>query len=90
MLSAHICKQIGPRSGPTKRRAGSGSNMFDTQMVFLKDFFEKVDFEKNQQTTKKHKKFPRGQRVKGFIHVCSNDTSQHAVKRGEIKKNSLK
>ena len=27
--------------------------MFDTQMVFLKEFFEKVDFENNQQTTKK-------------------------------------
>ena len=39
--SAHnLCKQIGPRSGPTKRRAFSGSNLFDTQMVFLKEFFE--------------------------------------------------
>ena len=29
-------------------------------MVFLKDFFfEKVDFQKNLQTTKKHAKFPR-------------------------------
>ena len=25
----------------------------DTSMVILKEFFEKVDFEKNQQTTKK-------------------------------------
>ena len=32
-------------------------------MVFLKEFFEKVDFENNPQTTKKHEKFPRGQRV---------------------------
>ena len=32
-------------------------------MVFLEEFFEKVDFEKNQQTTKKHEKFPGGQRV---------------------------
>ena len=29
------------------------SNLLDTQIVFLKEFFEKVDFEKNQQTTKK-------------------------------------
>ena len=28
-------------------------------MVFLKEFFEKEDFEKNQQMTKKHGKFPR-------------------------------
>ena len=27
-------------------------------MVFLKEFFEKVDFEKNQQTTKKYVKSP--------------------------------
>ena len=26
----------------------SGSNMFDTQMVILTEFFEKVDFEKNR------------------------------------------
>ena len=38
--------------------------MLDTQMVFLKEFFEKNDFEKNQQTTKKHEKFPKGQSVK--------------------------
>ena len=33
-------------------------------MVFLKEFFEKIDFEKNQQTTKKHEKLPSMQRVK--------------------------
>ena len=35
-------------------------HLFDTLMVFLKEFFEKVDFEKNQQTTKKHEKFLMG------------------------------
>ena len=39
--------------------------MFDTLMVFLKDFFEKVDFEKkNQEMTKKLAKLPSRQRVK--------------------------
>ena len=33
-------------------------------MVFLKEFFEKVDFEKKQQMTKKHEKMPREQKVK--------------------------
>ena len=28
--------------------------MIDVLMVFLKEFFQKVYFEKNQQTTKKH------------------------------------
>ena len=38
VLSAHnLCKQVGPRSG----RAESGSNLFDTQVVFQKDLFRK-------------------------------------------------
>ena len=39
-----LCKQFGPRSG---------SKLFDTQMVVLKEFFENVDFEKKNQQTKK-------------------------------------
>ena len=48
----HLCKQFGPRSGPINCR----SKLFDTLMVSLKDFFEKVNFEetKNQQTKRKH------------------------------------
>ena len=34
--------------------------MFDTLIVFLKQFFEKVDFEKIHLKTKKHEKFPGG------------------------------
>ena len=48
----NLCKQFEPRSGPTKGQVTSGSKLFDTLMIFLKVFFEKVDFEKNQQTTK--------------------------------------
>ena len=33
-------------------------------MVFLKECFEKVDFEKNQQTTKKEAKLPSRQIMK--------------------------
>ena len=46
----NLCKQFGPRSGPW-----SGSKMFDTHIVFLKEFFEKDDFEKNQHSTNKEK-----------------------------------
>ena len=42
----YICKQFGPRSGLTKCRAWSGSKLFDTLMVFLKEFLENVDSEK--------------------------------------------
>ena len=34
-------------------------------MVFLKEIFQKVDFEKkNQQTSKKHENFPGGKEVR--------------------------
>ena len=57
----NLCKQTGPRSGTIKCRAWSGSNLFDTQMVFLKEFFEKVDFEKKiSRRQKSMKNFPVG------------------------------
>ena len=43
LSSDDLCKQFGSRSGPiigqTNSRAESGSKLFDTLMVFLKDFF---------------------------------------------------
>ena len=42
-------------------------------MVFLKELFEKVDFEKNQQTTKKREKLPRGQRVNSGLPIRGNN-----------------
>ena len=56
-FAVNLGKQFGPRSGPTNRRAWSGSKLFDILMAYLKEFFQKVNFEKNQQTTKKYKKF---------------------------------
>ena len=38
----NFCKQCGPRSGPTKRRAWSGTKLFDTLMVLLKEFLKKL------------------------------------------------
>ena len=68
--SHNLCKQIGPRSDPTTRGAWSRSNLFDTWMVFLKEFFEKVYFEND----KKARKNPRGQRVKfgPALRLCHN------------------
>ena len=45
------CKQFGPRSDLTFCQPCSGSKLFGTLMAFLKKKFEKVKFEKNQQTT---------------------------------------
>ena len=46
-----------------KPEARSKSKLFDNPMVFLKEFFEKVAFEKNQHTTKKHAKLSGVPRV---------------------------
>ena len=43
--AADLCKQFGPRSGPTR------SKLFDSLIVFLKEL-KKVHFEKSQQMTK--------------------------------------
>ena len=64
VLSAdNLCRLFGPRSGPTKCRAKSGSKLFDTLSVFLKEFFEKVDFEKNWPTTKSMQNSPEGKEL---------------------------
>ena len=49
----NLCKQFVPRPGPTKCPACSGSKLFDTRMVFPKEYFEKVDFDKNSADDKK-------------------------------------
>ena len=36
----------------------SASKKFDILIVFLEEYFEKVNFEKNQQATNKHEKLP--------------------------------
>ena len=42
LLSAvNLCKQFEPKSGLTKCQFWSGSNLFDTLIVFLKEFIEK-------------------------------------------------
>ena len=51
----NLCKQFGPRSGPTKNWAWSESKWYDCigERIFRKSWFWK-----NQQTTKTHKKLP--------------------------------
>ena len=63
----NFCKQIGPRSGPLKRWYWSESKLFDTQMVFLKEFFEKLILKKISRRQKGMNNFPGGQRVKNFM-----------------------
>ena len=41
-----FCKQFGPQIMPTKTSGLIWIQSVDTQMVFLKEIFEKVNFEK--------------------------------------------
>ena len=50
-----------------ERRAGSGSKLFDIMILFLKEIFEKVNFEKKSADDKKARKIPVG---KVFMNSC--------------------
>ena len=65
-------------------------NCLTLYLVFLKEFLEKVDFEKSQQTTKHREKLPSKQRVKVssavsyrcffcyFQSICHRETCQNS------------
>ena len=54
----NLCKQFWLRIRPDKHQAWSGSKLSKTLIVFLKEFFEMINFEKKyQQMTKKHAKY---------------------------------
>ena len=55
-------------------QAWSGSKLFYAQMVFLKDLYEKIDFQKNQQTTL-HEKIPRELSNLGYKSYLDFQTS---------------
>ena len=57
----------------TRRLDDLDSKPFDTLIVFLKEFFEKVNFENGQQTSReeKHGKLPSMQRVKCNFYANS-------------------
>ena len=67
VLSAdNFCKQFGPRSGPNKAQQNVRSDLDPnclTLMVFLKEFFKKVDFEKDKQKTKSMQNFAGGKEL---------------------------
>ena len=42
LLTDNLCKQFGPRAGPTKCRAWSGSKLFDTWIVLEKSRIQRV------------------------------------------------
>ena len=55
LLSADkLCKQFKTRSGLRECRSSSRSKQIDTLIVFLKPFFEEVNFEKSCRQQQKH------------------------------------
>ena len=65
----NACKQFGPRSGPTKCRASSGSKLIDILVEFLKEFFKKVDFEKLSRQQIGIQNFPAGKELKMHVYI---------------------
>ena len=43
MSADNLCKQFGPRSGPTKCWAWSGSKLFDSRMVMKNPAFKELN-----------------------------------------------
>ena len=67
----NVCTQFGLRSGLTKRRAWSGSNLFDTKMVFLEEYLKNGRFWKNQQTTKSMQNYHPGGKELTYTYFYS-------------------
>ena len=57
------------------------SKLFDILMVFLKEFFQKVNFEKIQQTTKNHEKWVKVPRKQKTKLVCKNLKNKRQLKQ---------
>ena len=60
-----FCKQFGPRSGRTEYRVWPGTELFDTLMVLMKDFFEKINFKKK---ISRWQNYPVGKESLGHVH----------------------
>ena len=59
----NLCKQFGLRSGPTQCRSWSRSKLFDSLIVFLKEFLKKVG-----RRQKNHKKiYPACKELRNLI-----------------------
>ena len=68
-----FANSLDPDQAPTECRAWSRSNLLGTLIVFLKELFENVDFEKSADNKKAGKFFQGGQRVIRRISIfrCS-------------------
>ena len=89
VLSADkLCKQFGTKSGSTKSLGQIWIQLFDTLMVFLKEFFEKVDLEKICRQQKSMKNYTGGKGLMlwfgKFLIVLSIDFHLSALGDGKL------
>ena len=81
-LADNRCKKFGPRSGPTECRSWSGSKLFDTWIVYLKEFFENINFEKEGADDKSMKNYPACTELKLNNHVKCIKYETYAICTG--------
>ena len=55
-------------------------------MVFPKEFFKKIEFEKNQQTTKNHEKISQGAKSKVYLYNSVIHTVQINFQAVDVNK----
>ena len=77
---------LGPRSGLTHRQARSGSKLFDILMVFLKEFFQKVNFEKQAADDRKSiKNYPVCNELMTYFTPCfRHGKTDHRHLQGDL------
>ena len=66
--------------GPKKFRVWFGSKLFDTLMVFIKEFFKKSWFWKKSAVNKKHGKLPSRQRALAVVFDTHNSCLPYKIR----------
>ena len=84
----NLCKQFGPRSGPQISQAWSGSKLFNTMMVSLKELFKKDNFWKKSTDDLTYEKLPSMQRDKSTICFVRPDLDPNRLTHWWYRKNS--
>ena len=73
-----VCKQYVPRRGPIKCSTWSGSKLFDTLMIAMKDIFKNVDFlKKKLADEKKMQNYGVGKELRWMVDYPQKQTIKH-------------
>ena len=75
----NLCKEFGPRSGPTECQSLPESKHSNTVIVFLKEFFEKVNFEKSADDSKRMIIYPACKELIFWLKIRIFDATTNAL-----------